>query len=288
MELNALLQSHTDYFIDIMGKENQYDPLLSLSPEECVRMLQQLMGEDFGTLNRNDYPYEIKSVDSMMESYTNPAYYFTPPADDTTHNVIYINHAQTPEGLSLFTTLAHEGFPGHLYQSVTCAHALSSYSLPSLSGITYYGGYLEGYATYIEFLSYDYAKQAAARLSLNDQSSYYYDYLMYQRRICLNLFSILDIMIHYEGAGCDDIAPFLRRIGITDEQNIANIYNYIATEPATYVKYFGGYLKILECKNLAKDVWGDHYNDQAFHATLLKYGPVDFFSLKNAIKAETP
>ena len=95
-------------------------------------------------------------------------------------------------------------------------------------------------------------------------------------------------MIHYEGAGCDDIAPFLRRIGITDEQNIANIYNYIATEPATYVKYFGGYLKILECKNLAKDVWGEHYNDQAFHATLLKYGPVDFFSLKNAIKAETP
>lgn len=288
VELNALLQSHTDYFIDIMGKEDQYDPLLSLSPEECVRMLQQLMGEDFGTLNTDDYPYEIKSVESVMESYTNPAYYFTPPADDTAHNVIYINHAQTPEGLSLFTTLAHEGFPGHLYQSVTCAHTLSSFSLPSLSGITYYGGYLEGYATYIEFLSYDYAKQAAARLALNDQSSYYYDYLMYQRRICINLFSILDIMIHYEGAGCDDIAPFLRRIGITDEQNIANIYHYIATEPATYVKYFGGYLKILECKNLAKDVWGERYNDQDFHATLLKYGPVDFFSLKNAIKAEIP
>ena len=288
IELNTLLQNHTDYFIAIMGREKEYDPLLSLSAEDCIPILQKQMGADFGSVSDKEYPYEIKSVDAVMESYTNPAYYFTPPVDDLKHNIIYINHAQTKEGLSLFTTLAHEGFPGHLYQAVTSGRSLSAIHLPSLSGVTYYGGFLEGYATYVEFLSYDYAKKAAAQLSLNDQSSLYYDYLMYQRRICLNLYSILDIMIHYEGATCNDIAPFLKRIGITDAEALQSIYDYIATEPATYIKYYGGYLKILECKNLAKDVWGEHYNESAFHDTLLKYGPVDFFSLKNAIKAEIP
>ena len=77
-------------------------------------------------------------------------------------------------------------------------------------------------------------------------------------------------------------------VQITQEalQDLELIYDYIATEPATYIKYYGGYLKILECKNLARDVWGEHYNEITFHDTLLKYGPVDFFSLKNAIKAE--
>lgn len=283
-EMNALLNSHTDYFVAIMGKEKQYDPFINKTPEECIKILQSQIGQDFGEVNQKKYPYEIKSVNSAMENYTNPAYYFTPPVDDISHNIIYINHAQTPSGIALFTTLAHEGFPGHLYQSVTSQRLLKENSLPSLSGITGFGGFIEGYATYVEFQSYEYAKKAAAEISLNNQASYYYEYQMLQRKICLNLFSILDIMIHYEGASANDVAPFLRRIGITEESEIKSIYDYIATEPGTYIKYFGGYMEILECKNLAKDVWGENYNEQAFHEELLELGPIDFFSLKNKIK----
>lgn len=287
-ELQALLTEHTDYFISIMGKEDEYDPLKQLSPEECMYILQKKCGQDFGEITVSAYPYTIKSVESSMEEYTNPAYYFTPPIDDTKHNIIYINNAHTSKGLSLFTTLAHEGFPGHLYQSVTSNQSLNGQNLLPLSGITYYGGFIEGYATYVEFLSYEYAKQSAAELSLSSQSDHYYDYLMYQRRICLTLYAIFDIMIHYEGSSASDIAPFLKQIGITNPADVTQIYNYIASEPGTYIKYYGGYLKILECKNLAKDVWGDHYNEQAFHDLLLRLGPVDFLSLKNEIKAFTP
>lgn len=283
-ELNGLLESDPPYFIALMGSDAPPDPLCALSPEQCMEILKQDITQDFPFTDMDNYPYTLKDVSSSMEAYTNPAYYFTPPIDDPERNVIYINRSQTPEGLSLFTTLAHEGFPGHLYQSVSSANALASAKLPSLSGIAYFGGYTEGYATYVEFLSYDYAKSTAADLAGNEEASLYYDYLYYNRSICLNLYSILDIMIHYENASPADIRPYLYKIGITRDEDIQTIYNYIVTEPGTYITYYGGYLKILECKNLAKECWGDAYSDKAFHKLLLELGPQSFENIKKAIR----
>lgn len=283
-ELNTLLESNPEYFVALMGNEAAADPLVSLSPEQCIEILKKEIPNDFLFRGEKYYPYSLKDVSPAMENYTNPAYYFTPPIDNIEKNVIYINRSQTPEGISLFTTLAHEGFPGHLYQAVTSASSLTSANLPSLSGISYFGGYTEGYATYVEFLSYDYAKKAAKELTGNDSASLYYDYLYYNRRICLNLYSILDIMIHYDNATPADIRPYLYKIGITQEEDIQTIYHYIVMEPGTYITYFGGYLKILECRNLAMDCRGDQYSNQAFHKLLLELGPLDFESLKKEIR----
>lgn len=282
--LNKLLESNPEYFIAMMGNETNSDPLRQLSPEQCIDILKNMIGNDFPFSDDSLYPYELKDVEAAMEEYTNPAYYFTPPIDDPTQNVIYINRSQTPEGITLFTTLAHEGFPGHLYQSVATANFLAAAGLPSLSGISYFGGYTEGYATYVELLSYEYAKQAAANMTGNEDLSLYYEYLYYNRRICLNLYSILDIMIHYENASIGDIRPYLYKIGITRDEDIRTVYNYIVMEPGTYITYYGGYIKILECKNLAKDCWGDEYSDKAFHALLLELGPQSFDNIKKAIR----
>lgn len=283
-ELNRLLESNPQYFIALMGNETYADPLCALSPEQCIEILKEEIAEEFPAPDDKIYPYTLKDVSPSMEEYTNPAYYFTPPIDDPTRNVIYINRSQTPEGVALFTTLAHEGFPGHLYQSVSSANALASAKLPSLSGIAYFGGYTEGYATYVEFLSYNYAKKAAADLTGNEDASLYYDYLYYNRSICLNLYSILDIMIHYENASPADIRPYLYKIGITKDEDIQTIYNYIVMEPGTYITYYGGYLKILECKNLAKECWGDAYSDMKFHKLLLEMGPQSFENIKKCIR----
>jgi uncharacterized protein (DUF885 family) len=283
-ELNTLLEANASYFIPLINSQTPSDPLYSLDPETCIEILKEKIAADFPASDENDYPYTLKDVSSAMEAYTNPAYYFTPPIDDPSQNVIYINRSQTPEGITLFTTLAHEGFPGHLYQSVSSAKSLSDANLPSLSGIAYFGGYTEGYATYVEFLSYDYAKEAAAELAGNDDASLYYDYLYYNRSISLNLYSILDILIHYENATVADIRPYLAKIGITQEDDILTIYRYIVSEPATYITYYGGYLKILECKNLAKELWGENYTDMQFHTLLLEMGPQSFESIRKGIR----
>lgn len=283
-ELNKILESNPQYFIRLMGNEAAGDPLRSLTPEQCIDILKQQISGDFPAPDEKTYPYALKDVSAAMEDYTNPAYYFTPPVDDPTRNVIYINRSQTPEGISLFTTLAHEGFPGHLYQSVTTAKALASANLPSLSGVASFNGYTEGYATYVEFLSYDYAKKAAAELTGSEEASLYYDYLYFNRSICLNLYSIIDIMIHYENATPAEIRPYLYKIGITRDEDIQAVYDYIVMEPGTYITYYGGYLKMLECKNLAKECWGDAYSDKAFHQMLLEAGPQNFENIKKYIR----
>ena len=72
-------------------------------------------------------------------------------------NTIYINRLDTAEGLSLFTTLAHEGYPGHLYQTIYSGHYLQASGASPLRRTLYYGGYIEGWAMYVELNSYDYA-----------------------------------------------------------------------------------------------------------------------------------
>lgn len=286
--LNQLLEENPRYFVALMGSDAQADPLRFLTPRQCIELLQEAMKKDFPGYSPKTYPCILKDVSPAMEEYTSPAYYFTPPVDDLSQNVIYINRSQTPEGISLFTTLAHEGFPGHLYQAVSSSKALASANLPSLSGIAYFGGYTEGYATYVEFLSYEYAKEAAAKLSGNEDASLYYEYLAYNRSISLNLYSILDIMIHYENATPADIRPYLYKIGITQEADIKTIYDYIVMEPGTYITYYGGYLKILECRNLAMECWGDAYSDKAFHKLLLNMGPQSFENIRKYIKETRP
>ena len=55
---------------------------------------------------------------NLWKDFLSPAFYLTPPLDTGSPNVIYINRATSHSNLELFTTLSHEGFPGHLYQTV--------------------------------------------------------------------------------------------------------------------------------------------------------------------------
>ena len=66
---------------------------------------------------------EICHVDPALSEYLAPAFYITAPIDDISHNRIYINDAKNDTDIYYFTTLAHEGYPGHLYQTI-CRHAL--------------------------------------------------------------------------------------------------------------------------------------------------------------------
>ena len=58
----------------------------------------------------------MRYVDKSLEEHLSPAFYLIPPIDDYKSNVVYINNSQVDNN-RLFTTLAHEGYPGHLYQT---------------------------------------------------------------------------------------------------------------------------------------------------------------------------
>ena len=97
--------------------------------------------------------FEIRDVPKSMEAHLSPAFYLVPAIDRYEENVVYLNNGYLTKGISFFTTLAHESYPGHLYQTVyentTAPHPVHR--------LLYFGGYTEGWGTYAEQMSYNYA-----------------------------------------------------------------------------------------------------------------------------------
>lgn len=210
--------------------------------------------------------YTVNYIDECIAEYVAPAYYIIPPVDDYSKNSIHINAETDATSLNYFTTLAHEGFPGHLYQTVMSYEA----ELDLIRNLLYYGGYTEGWATYVEMISYQYADVDANAASFlqNNQSA------------LLSLYASTDLGIHYDGWTKEETADFWRDYGITDAGTLNWIYEYIVGEPGSYLKYYVGYLEFLELKEYAMETFGNTYNDISFHQALLDIGPAPFAIVK--------
>lgn len=248
--------------------------------------LQARMAASFPAFPHDAKPHlTVKPVSSSLAAYCAPAFYLTPPLDDIDTNVIYINPASASTGLALYTTLAHEGYPGHLYQSVYSQLFMQQQETNPVRQLLWYGGYLEGWALYVEFLSYDYAAELAQENGVADAVSLY-EIEKHSRSLQLCLYSLLDLSIHYDNASYEQVQQVLNGFGISDPAVTQNIYNYICEEPACYLKYYLGYLEILDLKENARAKWQKDYTDLRFHQFFLECGPSDFDTLKKALCQE--
>lgn len=246
-------------------------------PMDILQDLQSRMAKDFPPLQTTVH-LQVKNVSDAMTDHTAPAFYLTPPMDDYKNNVIYMNKKLTAPGLELYTTLAHEGFPGHLYQTAYDSYHMEQQENGYLRSLLWYGGFLEGWAIYTEFIAYDYAVDLLTERGYEDAASLARAE-KYQRSLLLAVYGLLDIMIHYDGADEMEVYHQLEKYGINDRDTASSIYRYIAEEPTNYLKYYVGYLEILELKKQALTIWGDAYSDLSFHKFLLDNGPADFDTL---------
>lgn len=261
-------------------------PFPFTSPEEMLDDLKERMTDDFPAFPVSEEisfntSYTIKRVSPSMEDYCSPAYYLTPPIDDMSNNIIYINHKNSPDALTLYTTLAHEGYPGHLYQTVYSQLYMNQEETSCIRYLLHYGGYVEGWALYVENLSYDYAQSLVRDKS--PLTAAWYEACRLNRNIQLCLYSLLDIAIHYEGATPAKVQAILRELGITDEETVAAIYEYIVEEPVTYLKYYLGFMEFTLLRDTAQNVWGEDFSLQRFHRFVLETGPSDFQGLQSRL-----
>ena len=235
------------------------------SPEEMLATLRNAISADFPAFP--ECSVTVKYVDEAMENYLSPAFYLTSPLDHLTKNAIYINQKNGYEGIRLFTTLAHEGFPGHLYQNVYF-HSKCQQPIRALLG---YPGYTEGWATFVELHSYTYAglSEDAVRLCAANQVA------------VLSLYATADMGIHYEGWTLDDMATFFSTYGFTDEEVLRDIFELIVGEPANYLKYYIGYLEFHDLQEDMKKQYPDTYTDTAFYKKVLEIGPAPFGILRD-------
>lgn len=257
---------------------------------EILANLTEQMKDDFpsvsATFDIPSFSATVKDVSPSLEKFSAPAYYLVPPIDDNSQNSIYINQSMAPDGLELYTTLAHEGYPGHLYQTTYYQLYRDANNLPYLRSTLNYGGYVEGWALYVELLSYDYASNLLVNDTGKEDYRLLFDIYKQERCASLALLSLLDVGIHYYNLDYDRVTELLNTHGITDPDAIRGIYEYIIEEPCNYPKYYWGNLEILALKDLAKQEMGTNYSDYAFHKFFLESGPSDFTSLQKRLKEE--
>lgn len=202
----------------------------------------------------------IKYVPEEMQEHLSPAFYMIPAIDYTEENVIYVNQIQMRDDLTLFTTLAHEGYPGHLYQTIF----FESTDPDPVRSILNFGGYVEGWATYAEMCSYylmPLSKTQAAILQKNSS-------------VILALYALADMGIHYEGWSRMDTVEFYTRYGIKDAKTVNKIYDLILGSPGNYLKYYIGYVKFLELKK--EWIKSGNQSQKEFHQAVLSVGPAPF------------
>lgn len=208
----------------------------------------------------------IKYVPEALEPYLSPAFYMIPSIDNTSENIIYLNKSRNMEELHLFTTLAHEGYPGHLYQTTYYANQNHN----PLRNILDFGGYTEGWATYAEMCSYYLTPLDKAEAFLRQKNS----------SVILGLYSVADIGIHYDGWAFEDMVTQFSKYGIEDEKSLKEIYDLIIGDPANYLKYYVGYIEFLELKKEAAIALGNSFSQKAFHKAVLDVGPAPFKIVK--------
>ena len=214
--------------------------------------------------------WTLKEVSPELSSYASPAFYMVPPTDDLTENTIYLNPQNELTGFSLYTTLAHEGFPGHLYQNTY----YYSRRPPLIRRLLSFGGYTEGWATYTESLICELSGK-----TWDGAKVYWLD-----RSLNLCIASLLDIGIHGEGWNIDKTLSFLADIGITDPLVGKELYQYIVENPWNYLRYYLGCLSFLDLRAECRRDLGEQFDLTEFHQAVLDTGPCPFSILHTEVR----
>lgn len=250
--------------------EKEVNASIPQNPTSILQDLQTKITTSFPELP--DTTYEVKYVPKAMQEHLSPAFYMIPAIDAYNENVIYVNEAQIGNTMTLFTTLAHEGYPGHLYQTVYFANT----NPDPIRTILNFGGYVEGWATYAEMCSYYLAPLTKDQATLLQKNS----------SIVLGLYTLADIGIHYDGWSREDAIAFYKKYGIGDEDNINRIYDLILGSPGNYLKYYVGYVEFLELKKDWVKEYGSQASQKEFHKAVLDVGPAPFKVVEKYIGRE--
>lgn len=249
-ELTLLEQNHPDLF----SKASSYSFSKS-NPEEILNILKDESLEDFPKLEESFFT--VKQVPKALESSLSPAFFLVPPIDAYNEATIYINGLAEQTDGNLYTTLAHEGYPGHLYQSLYFSQRQSC----PLRHIIGCDGYSEGWGTYAEFYSYSFdngiSKELQQFLSCNAASA-------------LGLYALLDIHIHYDGWDLAKTGELLKDYyGIEDQAVVQEIYQSLIDNPANYLTYYTGYMEIMDMRERAETALGAQFSPKEFHKFIL-------------------
>lgn len=234
--------------------------------------LQERIREDFPYLS--DREFSVRSVAPSLEAYTNPASYILAPWDDLSHNTVFLNEAYLADNCEGFQTLAHEAFPGHLYQT---NYFYENGAYPLIRRLLAYEGYMEGWGLYAEMFSYRYMDDDPDvwRARELDRTTTY----------CVA--SLIDMGVNYYGWSREEVGTYFESLGMWLDPETIDFYydNYAVGSPVTCLVYWLGYWEICSLRDEAQLALGDAFDLREFHRFLLDTGPASFDLIRERMDA---
>lgn len=213
-----------------------------------------------------DTTYTLSYLPKALQVPNNLAYYLSSPIDNTTRNVIRINPSEVgDDSMVLWTTLAHEGYPGHLYQYQYFMQNSFAYNIETMIGSL---GTSEGWAYYVEKLSLEWAG-----VDPDVADAYFTNQIM-----GMAVMSVVDIGVNYEGWGLDETADFLSiYYGTLSDDTCQNFIDTCANDPGVYLPYSVGYY---QTEDLFDQIRDRYSSDKDMYAAYLKLGSMPFTLLE--------
>ena len=264
--ISDIVQEHPETAEEAAGYQFAYT-----TPESILRQLEAQAAEEFPEIE--DYSYSARYVPEALRQTLGPAFFLVPPIDRYNSCVIYINPDSVSQDQSLFTTLAHEGIPGHLYQNVYFLSQCAS----DIRKILSFGSYSEGWATYVEHCAYTMDNGLSPALG---------ELLARNASATLGLHALMDINIHYYGWDREQVASYLEQFFDIRGGGVADaLFDAMLSSPANYLEYYVGYLEILNIRQQAEETLGDRFEAKEFHRFLLDIGPAPFTVIRPRFQA---
>ena len=267
-------------YIEIMTNEKF---MVSSTPSGQLDLFKKYIKNDFPALSTNP-EIVVKYIDESMQDNFSPAAYMVSPIDTYTTETIYLNPASiylTDESGNLttdldteylYTTLAHEGLPGHLYQNVY----FKSLDVNPIRKVLKSSGYVEGWATYAENYSYRFLSGLYSKEII--------DYLITEQQLIAAIYSRIDLGIHYNGWTIEEMHSFMSEyFSVGGVEDVRAAYEQLVEIPTNYQEYFFSYLKLCDMYDSVKKVKGSSFNAKEFHKYILDCGPVPLRFVEDVI-----
>ncbi len=243
-------------------------------PEMILKNYQQWLLQQYP--EGPEVSYTVEYLDPSIANASTIAYYLIPPLDQITENVIKINPEHTTGDLqTLYTTLAHEGFPGHCYQNTffynTNPHPIRT--------VTDFLGYGEGWAMMVELDALDWILSEDPALSQFLGYEIYYGYLIQ---------SLIDIGVNYYGWDRTELLSWLESygeiFGLNNEESADLLFDAVVADPSVLTPYGIGMMEMVTLRQKAKEALKEKFDEIAYHQLILKNGPMTFDLLEEKVE----
>ena len=273
-EINKLVSKivSTERSLNSSEQQEYYYPSYGFDkPEDDIEYMKEKMANDFPEYYQASYT--ISFLDETVASENISAYYLLAPLDNLSNNVIKSNKSyglNDPNGLAI--TLAHEGYPGHLYQHT---YYFSNYPQQMIRNNIDFIAYSEGWAMYVEEYAYDYY---ISNEKINILNKYYNRFNYY-------LYAYCDILVNYQGYQLDDLTNYLSDFFAQEYAQILaqDIYYTVIGDPCLFVPYALGLYQMLQLQSDAASQLASKYSNKEFNKVILDCGSTSFDILKQQV-----